>query len=78
MFVHKYNMAGLVGAVVCVVVVIVVVIGVAFVLIGVVFVIRVVAAVVVGILMTWWLSLAIVTIPAMHVAMNITNQTIIL
>ena len=63
-------MAKLVGAVV--------VIFVAFVLIGVVLVIEVVAAVVVGILMTWWLSVAIVTIPAMHVAINITNQMMIL
>ena len=73
MNVLKNNMAKLVCGFVIVVVV-------TPVLIDIVLLIAIVVAVVVLILMTcWWLfNVAIVTIPAMHVATNITNQIMIL
>ena len=63
-----------------VVVNILVVVVVALVLIDVVLLIRVVGAVVVRILITsgWLFSVVIVTMPAMHVATNMTNQMMIL
>ena len=73
--VDKNNMAKLVGAVVVndfAAVVVALVVTDVVLLVGVVVV--VVGVVVIG----WWLSVAIVTMPAMHVAQNITNHIMIL
>ena len=75
-----YNMAKSVCALVDVVTVFVVVFVVALVITDVILLIGVAAAVVVVTLITagWLFKVAIVTIPAMHVATSIKNQTSIL